>query len=472
MEQNSFIILPNGVPIFNFLAWVKHSSKKNGKPSIGIVDGVRQGFYIPDIGIFPKLSKWLGLGSTDLYNLISTDIANAFSYLWDSRHFNELGVRVDNNKFVIAPDGTKIRINTHFDLGDLTQIFVEGMLSLPHLTEFIRNIKNHANVNNPLFISATRNNINKVTILPDLDLIHSLLEKFKVRNLLELTLSDFNNVFNESYTIDILLRLIVEDEDPIGITDKIGQCYFIDRLPHKTMNKLEQLIVNKSNAKGDIGEISRDVLQLITAGHLKGKDLISLCVSNPKINKICNANDQALFKRALKREFNIEFKVGLFDHTSARKMYFQAHKFCWVLNYQEHQSGGLNLTKIYEFGTNANVARLQPNKYTGIMKLFIPSPEFTESFELARRVVFINFRENSDLTVAYITIPNTDTYTFCNHEFVTSTDNLSYLLLLFMLADKETNQRGSNSYHGHALSGLKEMGFENNVVDFIWVELH
>lgn len=45
---------------------------------------------------------------------------------------------------------------------------------------------------------------------------------------------------------------------------------------------------------------------LIEVGELRGKDLISLCISNSVLNQRCNYQDQNLFRRLLKRDYNLE----------------------------------------------------------------------------------------------------------------------------------------------------------------------
>jgi len=108
-----------------------------------------------------------------------------------------------------------------------------------------------------------------------------------------------------SWTIDLKNRTM--DNDKIRIFDIKDNKIFIHGFPlTTTQGKQLDSLLNKGD---QWSKLPKDVFyKLIEDNDIRGKDLISLCVSNSKINYMCNggnAQDQQLFKRLLLKEFNI-----------------------------------------------------------------------------------------------------------------------------------------------------------------------
>lgn len=63
-------------------------------------------------------------------------------------------------------------------------------------------------------------------------------------------------------------------------------------------------------------------LYLIEQNDIRGKDLISLCLSSAKINDKCNNKNQLLFRRLLERDYNIVLPEQL-ENYDARQEYIE-----------------------------------------------------------------------------------------------------------------------------------------------------
>lgn len=337
-----------------FKIWTTQYAKRDPaiRPMGDIVDGVQQGYYIPSPQILDAVYKWLDMTAEELNELVESQVKEAFCAVWNSRNFQELGIQV-TDEAVIGPDGVEIPRDPTFVIQHphWNTVFIEGFLSLPHLTKVLKAIKTKPNENNPFGLAAKK--VKGVmesfpdimgVVVPDASIIQSLYDRLGVSSFEELfpSQADFDYVFAgeprvEYNSIDKYYRLKLAGESPIGIVDDATPAIFVDRLPNAYMRRMEQLIANRSGARGDIAAIPKDVLQLITTGYLKGKDLIGLCASNPEVNKICNKDDQALFKRALKSEFGITFQSGLFDYQTARELYMAGHKEAYLVTYEAGQ---------------------------------------------------------------------------------------------------------------------------------------
>ena len=93
------------------------------------------------------------------------------------------------------------------------------------------------------------------------------------------------------------------------------------------------------SAKKQTGKLvpHKDLFGLIVGGVLKGKDLISACLSSTAVNKQCEANDQQLFKHRLEEEFDIDFDDETYDYPDARSLYIQMHTL-YARRYEEEFS--------------------------------------------------------------------------------------------------------------------------------------
>jgi len=76
---------------------------------------------------------------------------------------------------------------------------------------------------------------------------------------------------------------------------------------------------------GLLGNLKPDTLAVMTAvGNLRGKDLISLCLSNDYLNTLCDkadSNGQTIFHKLLRSEFNVELAPA----ANARAEYVKRH---------------------------------------------------------------------------------------------------------------------------------------------------
>ena len=69
----------------------------------------------------------------------------------------------------------------------------------------------------------------------------------------------------------------------------------------------------------------KDLFGLIIGSELKGKDLISACLTSASVNEQCEANDQQIFKDRLQEEFDVDFDADSYNYPDARSLYIQMH---------------------------------------------------------------------------------------------------------------------------------------------------
>lgn len=361
-KQREYLVslkLPNP-----FLDWLVEQSQK----------GFYGTYFIPTNDQLDNIYKQLDI-DIRIYDVnvhlprISKELKDAFLELWALSH-NKRSAKFDSHSVEGIPFSYKgqkeIFKNKYLDIQ-----YIEGFLTTPQLSLLLkRNIileeakilydiqigspKVYGDIGN--FVKPVANKHNpfrtpnqpKNQILPDITVLvqldHELgikshqefLEKtrFSNRNLVDF-FSDFKldrSGSVASWSDNFHLRIegdpnlidILEEED-YTIKGYRYITYYVSRLPIFMITKLRQIIANNSNARGDLGIVTADPLHLITEGKLKGKDLISLCVSNAQLNKLCNANNQKIFVKALHNEFNLTWEPNLYEYETPRELYKQMH---------------------------------------------------------------------------------------------------------------------------------------------------
>jgi len=178
-------------------------------------------------------------------------------------------------------------------------------------------------------------------------------------------------------------RLISIDKVPIldSIKYQQGIIYYIDGLllTPELSNEFTVLCSDKKQEKPSYftnEDHSYDLvphnnlLKLILNGDIKGKDLISACLSNSNVNKICNSNDQKFFKDRLWKEFYINFTKNNYDYPNPRSLYIQMYTL-YAVTYI-YGSNDINNGKTFIFvNDNGTPPQIPYGKY----KLYLPKYE-------------------------------------------------------------------------------------------------
>jgi len=446
-----------------FLFWIRSFAKNNADKS--------NIFYIPSNSILNNLYKWLNVNADQLVALSHLQIAEAYCYFWDSDHFDEFGIKLleTNDKQYLLFEDVKIPILDKIVYVDLNVTFVGGFLSLPHLTNILK--KFHTNVR-PFPIQKNPFLKFNAIFYPDISIVESIFKRFNVKNIGELLpySNDYNSIFiDQKVDIDKVFRQRFSNGELIGIMDftnngglRTYSKYFLEKLPDVVMNRLEQLIKNKSGAKGDILTIPRDVLSIIISGKLKGKDLISLCDSNSKISQKCNSDNQLIFRQALKREFNITFQPGLFDFESARDLYNQVYNSSIIVNYEK---GNQLLSHL----------RFHGQELDSDQRLFVLNHEISnQKITNNKHMGLVSFRDDLSLTFAFI-YEHKKPPIISNKLFLNKINNKPYVALFIYTVVELINDEGEtyeeNEHEGFDMPGLKELGFNTGIIDYspLWL---
>jgi len=443
-KQREYLVslkLPNP-----FLDWLVEESQK----------GFYGTYFIPANDQLDNIYKQLDI-DIRIYNInvllpkISKELKDAFIELWALAH-NKRSAKFDSHSVEGIPFSYKGKKEI-FKNKSLDIQYIEGFLTTPQLSLLLkRNIvleeakilydiqKGNPSVYGDIggFVKPVANKYNpfrtpnqtKNQILPDqtalIQLEHELdiksfqdfldKTKFSRRNLV-----DFFSYYKmdgniASWSNNFYLR-IEGDPNPIDILEKEEYdsggyryyTYYVSRLPTFMITKLRQLIFNNSNARGDLGMVTADPLHLIAEGKLKGKDLISLCLGNAKLNKLCNANNQKIFVKALHNEFNLTWQPDLYEYKTPRELYKQMHtEFYLYRNRQndvERVIDGIIRGTYYRNHNPLFVPKLGSNE-----TILAPSPTFVEYQKTHKNIDTTVVKIGSNL-FAYI-ITNTKPLTY------------------------------------------------------------
>jgi len=431
-----------------FLGWI--DTRREFAPKKIIINDIVQGFYIPSDKSLKSIYKLLHLDEDKLNNIrLSSKLSYTFTYLWDSRNFDKVGITIENNKLIQYEGTTKISIPivSQIETTNYNIIYIDGFLSLPHLTKIIKNMYLSPNFNNPFL------KFKGQIFYPDISIVQSIFDEFKVSNIDELLpyQSDYKSIFPcHSYNV---LKCCCSKEEMIPVIDIISNdINFIERLPIDVMKRLRQLIENRKNAKSDISNLSKDILSLIIVSNITGQDLINLCIADRKINEKCYSNNQQIFRQALKSEFNIEFYKGLYDYENAKDMYIQVHKFSLILTYDDNKLDSIGITNKYHI-----------SKLYNYQTIFVPTILFSSKRDELQFGFTINFHADRSLVFIYAEDYN-NVPIISNHKFKNLINNDAYFKLMIQTI-KLTRDHGSDT-DTIEIAGLKELGFSSNLVDY------
>ena len=432
-----------------FIKWIRILIHKVEKPFA---------YYVTTDSSLPKVMEWLNMNEGELDDLPASHplLVTALCTVWNSRNFKRLGIELTKN--VVIGGGRNIPIvSKKLIRATVPVVEIDGFLSLPHLTAILHGLTDPVNIDNP-FNPYLRYEDNMPAILPDEGALNEIYMHFGVFSFEELIPSraDYDRVFYSKTTsyetiskqLTDILEICCSGGEPTKVVEMGPNAWYTDKLLNVQMQQLELIHSNRMGARGDITKVGRDVFQLITSGLLKGKDLIGLCVSNPDVNAKCNADDQAVFKRALTAEFKITYYPGMWSFATPRDLYVQAHKFCWVLTYDTDR---LVTAKRTEGGLKTP---LLPNQ-----EVLVPKPIFFEGAGLPSRI--INIRGDHSLNFAYRQRPGHDTKV-ANRSRAEAI-NRPFFRLLLRLALVEDNM-GHTAFRAR---GLSDLGIESGE----WVDV-
>jgi hypothetical protein len=373
-----------------FVNWIEQEAKNRDEM-----------FVVPDDSLLPMIYKTFGI--RDLSILESDDpdmevIRRAFVELWRASSFEEHGI-VANGKTI---DGCPVTNSDKID--KITIRYIDGFISKDHLNTFFkRAIKGDGeNSRNPFNKFAAMGD-SKIIILPDMKYLPKLYKELGVKNFEEIRLSktDYDSAFKgyKYPEYNDILQVIYEDIPPMGVVwstlSDLGENMYVNRLHPQVVKNLALRIANLRKAgqgKMPLAEVPRDVFASIVRQDLKGKDLISLCRSNDKINAYCNQNDQQLFKQRLLSEFGEEWYVGSHGYDFPRDLYVQMHKTYFDI-FQNQYGDGYHIDTM----ENGLVDEQKP-----VVRV-VPYPEWSTDGETKHLLIF--FPDHPEISCLYVDEP-------------------------------------------------------------------
>jgi len=153
-------------------------------------------------------------------------------------------------------------------------------------------------------------------------------------------------------------------DNSVVIQKIVGDVIHISGFPlqQRQRDQLEAAL----NPKGDVSlwlNLPRDVfIQLVETNGIRGKDLVSLCVSNPQINQKCNANGGELFRRLLRRDYGIE------SQENHREKYVEMSKaHVWIFGGARVIEGiAPEIPRMAKHSENAKQVSIGPSHYAFI----------------------------------------------------------------------------------------------------------
>lgn len=306
-------------------------------------------FYLPDTKIIPAILKKWGLQMADLepdlnnkrFEAVRRDLVEywgggkgEFIYDPESKTVIVEGVKLSvtketktKEKMSLSGVASKVR-------------FVRGWIGSPALTTYLLRVlrKETPNANNPFNALASES-----PYLPDITYLPELYKILGVSNFDQMNIkgtgdwrSAWSSVtFNQGRflelhqpghslnSIPVLDGNIVESHRKLSLDTRTP--IYLMKLPKIVLERLKQRVAH-NRGSFPTQSLTKDSFQAVT-NNLKGKDLISLCLSNKAFDKFCLANDQELFRRKLKEEFGVDYDENDHGYESPWALYKQMHTY-------------------------------------------------------------------------------------------------------------------------------------------------
>lgn len=262
---------------------------------------------------------------------IYLSIQRAFMGLWKKKEWAAYDEETSTVEIFIYKSYKSYKVTGSTKRKGILVRFINGWVGTPSLGKFlVRFLKGDGgNSENPFNVFVGKNRYR--TYLPDITYLPELYKQLGVEKFEDIPISgpiewenfspkhiDDGNVEVHFYTtsehIDVLWR------------EKDERIIYLNGLPKALIDKLKALIIQKKRIIPPT-EWEKDPFQAIVEGNLVGKDLIALCNTSKAINAKCNANDQELFKIALRKEFGMNWSENTHDFPTPRELYKQMHTY-------------------------------------------------------------------------------------------------------------------------------------------------
>lgn len=289
--------------------------------------------YYPDDSVVETVLERLGITLQQLEKLHATwravHIESAFVYLWCQKDFEydkDSGtVKHMDTLFKVV---SSVRKDIHLRVPKILLFrAIKGWIGTPALNKYLVRAcrEEDPNAYNPFNIFIKRGNRN---ILPDVDYLPELYEELGVKSFEELHISgtgDYKKILEEdapNFGFSLTVKLYGEN---VAITWGTKEANYVERFPREMIEKLRRVVVRNS------GQMplswTKEIFQELVSKGLKGKDLISLCISDSHFNARCNYNDQQLFKDRLLSEFDVNWYNDHHNFQTPRELYIQMHTY-------------------------------------------------------------------------------------------------------------------------------------------------
>lgn len=353
--------------------------------------GPNQTFYIPSKKAVEFLcAKVLNCKESDLKRVFKFDKPESFGFrvppneilrkslrqIWCTSGSDIYKLFTIGSDHVKTKDGKQIKfvgtpvemsaVGTDYYEGSYKIQYISGMILTGSMVSLLKNIlKEHSgyglrNENSFYrFFDNERNIFRKYEWevgLPDKSYIPELLKELEVESIRDVPVEVMkilvlgedvlrkHRMHDDEYQI-----LFVSGTFEFGVVDILANSdsgqynhfLFLNRYPPELVRKARNMIANLRGT-APVEKLYQNALEKIAQGGIKGRDLIALCGSSKEINKLCNSDDQAIFKRKLLEEFGEAFRwsekvILRTGFQTPRELYRQMYKmhYCIVANSED-----------------------------------------------------------------------------------------------------------------------------------------
>lgn len=305
--------------------------------------------YLPNDKTVEVLFKKLGIDASAFvfeegskYSKRLKMVLHSFFELWSDE--NEFDYD-EKTKKVAYRYKISFRVTSEISLNRMTVRFLGGWLGHEANGKYLSRLlkRDSENENNPFNYFSKYNRYRRfnAAYLPDSTYLVELYKRLGVKDFEDMRISrvEYEEAFKEfQFQFDSATNVTVYDRDGnsqsiyvLWIADAENTIYYLQEFPEKVLTNLGFYIM-RNRGQIPAEEWKKDPFLEMAAKNLKGKDLLSLCVSNARFNSLCNQNDQKIFKDALQAEFGVDWEQTHHDFANPRELYRQMHTLYFLMD--------------------------------------------------------------------------------------------------------------------------------------------
>lgn len=324
-------------------------------------------YYIPNQNVVKDVFKRSGIRTTAVTEQLFEpyqEVKKGFLSLW-----SDSSISYDPVTKTAEHKGFKFKV-THEEFApksDSVLRFINGWIGDPNLgTYLVRLLKNDGqNKENPF--NLLRDRLSKEVVrqqkgdptrragyprfFPDVNYLPKLYELLGVKSFEEIGIlgtGDYANLWKGivlRHNLDYpTMKIFQQGEEMLGYAyvlwkDMTTDYEYLSSFPEEILERLHLIVAQNRKTVGS-ERWTKDPFQKIVS-KLKGKDLVSLCLTDQKFGKLCDADQQIIFRQKLMEEFGLDYFENDHGYESPFSLYIQMYKFFEFVEMEFPEEEGL-----------------------------------------------------------------------------------------------------------------------------------